>query len=111
MKPELKEAWVKALRSGDYKQGQGALKWQGSGAALHCCLGVLCEVAGLCLKSEVGLNHSLQFDGDMSSTGGLGVRARSFVGLPYDVHVKLWKMNDYGDTFEQIADYIEQSQW
>ena len=40
MKQEVMELWVKALRSGKYNKGKGALSYQGS----FCCLGVLCEV-------------------------------------------------------------------
>lgn len=36
----VKEAWLNRLRSGKYKQGQGAL-FDGKS---HCCLGVLCEL-------------------------------------------------------------------
>lgn len=41
MDPEAKRLWVEALRSGEYKQGVGALNRGDS----YCCLGVLCEVA------------------------------------------------------------------
>jgi len=37
MPKELKQRWVDALRSGKYKQAQGALKKDGG----YCCLGVL----------------------------------------------------------------------
>lgn len=36
----IKTKWVKALRSGKYKQGKGALKKNGN----FCCLGVLCDL-------------------------------------------------------------------
>jgi hypothetical protein len=42
MKPEVKAAWVKALRSGDYKQGRSVLRRNDD---TYCCLGVLCELA------------------------------------------------------------------
>lgn len=43
MKEDIKDKWVAALRSGDYKQGMNALyKENGS----YCCLGVLCAVLG-----------------------------------------------------------------
>lgn len=37
------KAWIAALRSGKYKQGQ---KWLNKSGAL-CCLGVACEVMGM----------------------------------------------------------------
>lgn len=41
LKPEVKIAWVSALRSDKYKQGTGWLCQGGK----HCCLGVLAELA------------------------------------------------------------------
>jgi hypothetical protein len=39
---EIKARWLKALRSGEYKQAKNALRAvDGSG---YCCLGVLCEL-------------------------------------------------------------------
>ena len=43
LKPEIKEEWVAALRSGQYYQGQGQL--HSSRFGTHCCLGVLCDIA------------------------------------------------------------------
>jgi len=46
MDQELKTKWVAALRSGDYKQGNGYLhkiEWDGSES--FCCVGVLCKIA------------------------------------------------------------------
>lgn len=40
MKKEIKEKWIKALRSGEYKQGQYQLKSGNN----FCCLGVLCDL-------------------------------------------------------------------
>lgn len=40
MKKEIKEKWLKALRSGKYKQGQHYLKLGNN----FCCLGVLCDL-------------------------------------------------------------------
>lgn len=42
MKPEVKEKWIAALRSGEYRQARGVLN---DGQGGYCCLGVLCEVA------------------------------------------------------------------
>jgi hypothetical protein len=43
MNKELKQAWIDALRSGKYTQGQGLLKKRTDD--IYCCLGVLCEVS------------------------------------------------------------------
>jgi hypothetical protein len=40
-----RQAWLEALRSGDYQQGRGALKQKDEGnGVVYCCLGVACEV-------------------------------------------------------------------
>ncbi len=51
MNPEVKTAWVAALRSGEYKQGRDRLICKiGEDKFEHCCLGVLCELA---VRAEV----------------------------------------------------------
>jgi hypothetical protein len=37
----IKQQWLDALRSGDYKQGQGSLR---PTPDTYCCLGVLCDL-------------------------------------------------------------------
>ena len=49
MDAQLKKVWVEALRSGEYKQGKGMLYRP---EETHCCLGVLCKVAGKGSYSE-----------------------------------------------------------
>ena len=41
MNAQIKAAWIAALRSGEYKQGQGRLRFGDE----FCCLGVLCDLA------------------------------------------------------------------
>lgn len=60
MKPEIKEMWVKALRSGEYEQGMHQLVADNK----YCCLGVLCDIARKCgvveLRegtSNMGITH------------------------------------------------------
>lgn len=44
MDPEVKVKWVEALRSGQFKQGEGYLKTRDG---CNCCLGVLAEITGI----------------------------------------------------------------
>ena len=44
MNKELKEKWLTALRSGEYAQGNGALRKPGDAKDSFCCLGVLCDI-------------------------------------------------------------------
>lgn len=45
MNKGVKKQWVKALRSGEYKQGEGRLAVIKEGGTVFCCLGVLCDLA------------------------------------------------------------------
>lgn len=45
MNPEIKKMWVEALRSGEYEQGFGQLRITYPDKVVHCCLGVLCDIA------------------------------------------------------------------
>ena len=45
MNKEIKEKWLKALRSGEYTQGQGFLKQMKDNTPQYCCLGILCDIA------------------------------------------------------------------
>ncbi len=96
----LKNRWLKALRSGAYAQGKFALcEIDQDGAAYYCSLGVLAEVRegegtwygqGKYLSPKKG--SYLWYGGDL-----LGV----------DNATSLAQMNDRGDTFDIIAEYIE----
>lgn len=118
MREDIKDRWVTALRSGEYKQSKGGLR----DANGFCCLGVLCDIA----KADLGL--------EWESTSSLGGEFFSFAGdggiLP--VEVVVWaglkeadaaifnndgrripsfhppSLNDQGTSFEAIADKIEQ---
>jgi hypothetical protein len=102
MDAELKKKWVEALRSGEYCQTREVLT-DGAG---FCCLGVLCEVQGI-KKSDLGhyfyagelVNDLGATDDDTFQVGGLTAQRRD----------KLAGMNDNGQSFEEIADWIEEN--
>lgn len=48
MNARLKVKWVRALRSGKYRQARLALREEGA----YCCLGVLCRVADIPITKE-----------------------------------------------------------
>lgn len=44
--PSIKQQWIAALRSGEYKQGVGTLKKESEDGSRYCCIGVLGEIMG-----------------------------------------------------------------
>ena len=116
MKQEIKEKWVDALRSGEYQQGTGYLKViHENGDAKYCCLGVLCELA---LKDNLDLPiteterfwnsdllTAIAFDGEEEYPPE---EIDKWTDLPdFPVLELLAEKNDKGQSFDQIADYIE----
>jgi hypothetical protein len=89
MNPKYKTRWIKALRSGKYKQGVGALKTE---SGKYCCLGVL----SYCVDNNKPSNFSILYDAK-----------RDKYGLTYKVRHKLVEMNDGGKSFKEIATWIE----
>lgn len=91
MDKKLRSKWLKALRSGKFKQAKKTLYDKETGG--YCCLGVLCSING----SKETLN---------SDNKGLGMYGGS-CGINEDQRCHLANMNDNGKNFKQIADYIE----
>lgn len=103
------KAWVAALRSGEFKQGSGALH---TADGSYCCLGVACELhrrdhGGQWLYNSYLGKHGLlpyevmqwlglcTIDGQHHDQDGLGESS-------------LDELNDRGGlTFDEIADIIE----
>lgn len=122
MKKEVADLWVKALRSGQYRQTKSVLD-DGNG---YCCLGVLCRISGIAKTAEDDA------DGEMNRVYGesLGeqLAVKEWAGMHDDVgeftpddfgesrvlgFKDLASMNDGRNgqkpmTFAQIADVIEQ---
>lgn len=100
MKQEIADRWVEALRSGKYKQEQGALRFGNK----FCCLGVLCDISkrdGWVINSYLGQTSHLPYEvqawADLDSDDG---RIPSQAGT-------LAYLNDSGKSFVEIADVIE----
>jgi hypothetical protein len=118
--PEQRERmllWVRALRSGEFRQGQGALVSFGHEGLAYCCLGVLCEVAlanGLEMKAErpTVIGTVGKYD---DSSSFIPKKVQEWMGI-HDGDVELTyqrkttaavTLNDSMEaTFDQIADAI-----
>lgn len=124
MHTEIKNKWLAALRSGEFKQGHGRLEDVGT----FCCLGVLFKLAeaeGVVTRHEV---KHFQVDGVGAVYGyerALGVLPREVVAwagiatsdsaggqspvIEYLGEItELWQLNDLSKlSFQMIADAIE----
>jgi hypothetical protein len=102
MDQRIKKLWIKALRSEKYTQGYGQLKRGRGKNVVHCCLGVLEEIAkqqGV-IKTFCGAN------------GGLDQKVMKWAGLddslPTAGGKRLHTVNDSRrNDFSDIAALIE----
>lgn len=99
MSSDIKLRWLDALRSGNYRQAQGALQRTFSPYTKYdvgyCCLGVLADIQGC--------------DWDMQHLATSRVPEKYSAGLKIEEQEKLATMNDNGKTFSEIADYVEEN--
>lgn len=108
---ELRDKWATALRSGQYVQGRKALRtgYYGTDEVRHCCLGVLCEVAGI-------ERNGNRYHVPNSYTGKLPDRddwssvetPTEIAGLGEEECKNFVKLNDFeGRDFDRIAEEVE----
>ena len=116
LKPEFKEAWLAALRSGEYQQTRGQLRRDNA----FCCLGVACDLA-----QKMGLVPGMWSNGAFEITPNdqgwnmppQGVVEAIFEGenprsathafyIPSERR-GLDGLNDLGYTFSELAKIIE----
>ena len=114
--PIIKEKWVKALRSGEYHQGDGQL--YNSAENTYCCLGILELVCGTPLEvMDDGGTGDKCYSSDLGDLANAPTEFRKAIGAggyktPAGI---LAEMNDgnAGDgkqySFEEIALYIEEN--
>lgn len=104
---QLQQDWIKALRSGEYKQSAGFLK-TGHG---FCCLGVLCDVSGYGEwqpYDEGGIEKYSTVIDHAAISYPPSVVSRD-AGLNTDLESDLSFMNDHEfKTFGEIADFLEE---
>ena len=118
MHEPIKTQWVADLRSGEYKQGQGALHVEETDR--FCCLGVLCDQAVKAGVEVVAGRHESATGEFLTTYDGvwavLPQSVMKWAGLdstnpdvvPVHKTRSLAELNDDGQTFERIADLIEQ---
>ena len=90
------DKWISALRSGEYRQGRGALR---SKDDRFCCLGVLAYV-------EDPEAWEIEPEQDCYTFKGVNT---TFLHNRIGYQTLLANMNDRSDSFHDIADWIESS--
>jgi hypothetical protein len=105
MDPKVKKAWIEALKSGRYKQGQQRLR---STSEHFCCLGVLADLIDpnaweySCIGYYI-VSHDTALDASLSG------EIREPIGLRSEDQEYLIGLNDNdGKNFDEIADWIEE---
>lgn len=106
MKKNVKEKWVAALKSGDYKQGVGRLRDKDDH---YCCLGVLCDVLGRKWVDPSEFRPSYGIVGEGTTERYvLPDTVLDRVAMSHSDENILIKLNDEGFDFNYIARWIEQ---
>ena len=96
--------WIKAMRSGNYRQTHYALK-DGHG---YCCLGVACEINKRLGQAENVCDPDLPNPTIFQEEYGFGLKGVLHCGGPKGVCSSLSTLNDvYKLNFEEIANVIE----
>jgi len=111
MNAEVKEKWIKALKSGEYKQTTESLR----DSTGFCCLGVLCDLH----SKEFGILWDINKDYPDFCTyydneDILPKAVAHWAGISCDPLVgdgfkSLSAINDDGESFETIAKLIEEN--
>jgi hypothetical protein len=109
MDQTFKTEWVKALRSGEYKQGHGALRRSND---TWCCLGVLCDVYDKMFPGKLNRTNTgslgESFDGnDGSLPAALCAAADIGPCGSYGLGDLIADNDQHNKNFRQIADIIE----
>lgn len=98
--------WIEALESGMYRKAIGALRLETLNGWRHCCLGVLCELAGTRWRAYSSFNLDMGSSKDIQPPlfgPEIGDLLMSWVDLDDDDHrrrvrrrvdVELMKLND-----------------
>jgi hypothetical protein len=130
LKPEVKQLWLEALRTGGFQQCSGKL----SDGVGYCCLGVLSELAhreGVLTREVQTITYNRRTEtfvyyGAHADRTDLPCEVADWAFEEFDATVVYWEnprvrdprlgvkvtsladLNDEGFTFEEIADVIEE---
>lgn len=119
MKPEIKEKWLAALKSGKYKQGKHALCRTNDDEKSFCCLGVLCDLHRKTKKKKGFIWQQSDSKNDLMYNGSasyLPIEVQKWAGIgrkgsfnENGTAQDLASVNDntQGNTFKAVIEKIE----
>lgn len=120
MDKNLKRRWIRALRSGKYPKGKGALHTLGATRKedTFCCLGVLAQLAvkdGI-IKPKIVEDEKVARYGRTDREGAfLPAKICKWAGIPRrslgkiaDPQYLLADQNDHSDSFEEVIPLINE---
>lgn len=121
MKPEIKEKWLIALRSNEYKQGKDWLRSNVGGVIRYCCLGVLCDLyikeTGIGEWQGKGNSSSIFVSGEVVEAKELPTEVQEWSGISdrigyihdqFHYNLSLATKNDESSDFEKVIVLIEE---
>lgn len=116
IKQEIKDMWIEALLSGNYKQGKKCLCRSGKEGDEFCCLGVLCDQ--LDSSKWTGNSGVRYYLFGLSSTAyllpvdiiySIKTDGKEFIEIEEALLYLADEMNDKGKSFAEIAEYIQKN--
>ena len=110
MKKDIKDEWVRRLRSGDYEQGQGYLRFGDK----YCCLGVLCDMAVEAGVIEETHGPSEKFSLFVFQTQMLPISVAKWAGLMGTRAVTIEENGDirvYAHLMHEIPREVPENGW
>ena len=110
MDKHLKEKWITALQSGEFKKGKGYLcQTTEHGTDEYCCLGVLASILGVPRTKFPKFNvYHYDVDTNKGSESYL-TGFTTFIPKKYEIpyQVELSEINDSNDTWDKAIEFIE----
>lgn len=106
MDATIKDKWIAALTSGEYRQTRNSLQFGGG----YCCLGVLCDLAAKEGKGKWGTDAGGCVFTDSKGLDEFDVPSTDtleWAGLVGSDWNHLAELNDDGHTFDTIAEVIK----
>lgn len=108
MNKKIKARWLRALRSGKYRQGQKRLR---NTNGTMCCLGVLCDVFDKTKWEKPSENDWIDWTYDGGNETCLPYHVRSKAGLSDEAQVDLMSLNDdhRPNAYRRVIAYIKEN--